>query len=665
MNLAQVLVAAAPQAPQFEREVVHPAMGKLAVGCTKQIERLQNESSVIPVLRAMRNLLLASPAVFRPTANTLRPILYRMLLNGPEAFRLPAADLLSVLHFTSGKAGAPAAWSSEMKDALGGVSASVSALTADAWEEEPLRAPAFPAPATFPTPPMDPLARTVTSVAGIEGYIEACVALLTVPASRPVPVPLAQVISVALRLLSLSLDSPMAPHISPAHRAALLSSLPRLWNAGVLLLASAITVCGDHVLPHLEAILEHTVYLLEHIPATMTESRLRLLHLHSLLLEQFSAAVLPLEYTQRLLKFALGVMGSVMEQKQPTVTAVKKGKKRARGQEDALIGGLEGRAPKPVSEQVANVVLAALDITPRLHRAPLLPASHLTLSLRLHISMYLTLPSRTASFTSPTSLPKLNAAVTRALEDATVLSVSGTARDIRTLLISILPPTTTTDLLLHPSLPPMSRPAPPLAQLQFIQESEEERKLRRELGYSNGDDDEDDEDDDMAVDEPAVKRVNVQSVTMQKVSPLEAVAQSVSAEVLTVPTPAIKTAPGAPVLFGGVAPVATSTPAARAPAVASVPFGSTPAPAPISVPTPADTPTPAAEASAAESSAAPAVPFMSTPSSKPVSSSSALDPPPPAADVAMVVDEEDDDDEAIPELDSGSSDEGEEDDDDE
>lgn len=639
-------------------------MGKLAVGCTKQIERLQNESSVIPVLRAMRNLLLASPAVFRPTANTLRPILYRMLLNGTEPFRLPAADLLSVLHFTSGKAGAPAAWSSEMKDALGGVSASVSALTADAWEEEPLRAPAFPAPATFPTPPMDPLARTVTSVAGIEGYIEACVAFLTVPANRPVPVPLAQVLSVALRLLSLSLDSPMAPHISPAHRAALLSSLPRLWNAGVLLLASAITVCGDHVLPHLEAVLEHTVYLLEHTPATMTESRVRLLHLHSLLLEQFPAAVLPLEYTQRLLKFALGVMGSVMEQKQPTVTAVKKGKKRARGQEDALIGGLEGRAPKPVSEQVANVVLAALDITPRLHRAPLLPASHLTLSLRLHISMYLTLPSRKASFVSPTSLPKLNAAVTKALEDATVLSVSGTARDIRTLLLSILPPTTTTDPLLHPSLPPMSRPAPPLAQLQFIQESEEERKLRRELGYSNGHEDEDDEDD-MAVDEPAVKRVNVQSVTMQKVSPLEAVAQSVSAEVLTVPTPAMKTAPGAPVPFGGVAPVATSTPAAPAPAVASVPFGSTPASVPVSVPTPAEAPTPATAAPAAESSTTPAVPFMSTPSSKPVSTSSALDPPPLAADVAMVVDEEEDDDEAIPELDSGSSDEGEDDDDDE
>lgn len=639
-------------------------MGKLAVGCTKQIERLQKESTVLPVLKAMRSLLLASPAPFRPTANTLRPILYGMLLDGPDFFRLPASDLLSVLHFTSGKAGAPAAWSTEMKDALGGVSASISALTAEAWEEEPLRAPVFPAPASFPAPPMDPLARASAAVAGVEGYIEACVALLTVPANRPVPVPLAQVVSVSLRLLALSLDSPMAPHISPAHRAALLSSLPRLWNAGVLLLASAVTVCGDHLLPHLEAILEHTVYLLEHIPTTMNESRLRLLHLHSLLLEQFSAAVLPLEYTQRLLKYALGIMGSVMAQKQPTtLSAVKKGKKRARGQEDALLGGLEGRAPKPVSQQVANVVLAALDLTPRLHKAPLLPASHLTLSLRLHVSMYLTLPSKTASFASPTSLPQLNAAVTRALEAATALSLSGTARDIRTLLLSLLPPTTTSDLLLHPALPPMSRPAPPLAQLQFIQESEEERKLRRELGFSNGQDEDEDEDDDMALDEPAVKRVSVRSITMQEVSPLEAVARSVSAEVLAVPTPASKTAPGAPVPFGGVAPFASSTPAAPASVAASAPFGSTPAPAPVSVT--ADAPTPVTGSATPQTeSATPAAPFMSTPSSKPSSSSSALAPPPPAADVAMVVDD-DDEDEAIPDLDSGSSDEENDDDDDE
>lgn len=637
-------------------------MGKLAVGCTKQIERLQKEATVIPVLRAMRQLLLASPAPFRPTANTLRPILYGMLLSGPEYFHNPAADLLSVLHFTSGKAGAPAAWGSEMKDALGGVSASISALTADAWEEEPMRAPAFPAPASFPTPPMDPLARTAAAVAGIDGYIEACVALLTVPASRPVPVPLAQIISVSLRLLSLSLDSPTASHISPAHRAALLSSLPRLWNAGVLLLAAAVTTCGDHVLPHLEAILEHTVYLLEHIPATMTESRLRLLQLNSLLLEQFSAAVLPLEYTQRLLKFALGVMGSVMEQKQPTISAVKKGKKRARGQEDALIGGLEGRAPRPISEQAANVVLAALEMTPQLHKAPFLPASHLTLSLRLHVSMYLTLPSRTSSFASPTSLPNLIAAVTKALDAATVLSVSGTARDIRTLLLSLLPPTTTTDLLLHPSLPPMSRPAPPLTQLQFIQESEEERKLRRELGFSNGQEEEDeDEEDDMVVDEPAVKKVNVHSVTMQEVSPLGALAQSVSAEVLTVPTPALKTTPGAPVPFGSVASVAASAPAAPAPA-ASVPFGSTPASAPA--PTEAIPAPTASTAPQTETSTSPAVPFMSTPSTKPSSASAELAPPPPPADVAMVVDEDDDEDEAIPELDSGSSDEENDDDDD-
>ncbi|CAK9784465.1 hypothetical protein CC85DRAFT_284757 [Cutaneotrichosporon oleaginosum] len=640
LKLTCALVAAAPQAPAFEREVVQPAMGKIAVSLSRLVERLV-EAQAYPAIRetleAASALISASPPPFRPAAPALRAAMTTLVLGGeaPEDVKYAAAQTLAVLHMAAGKAGAPAAWGSDMREALGGLAASMSAMTAEAMEEEPPRTAAPPPSSSLPAFPVDHIERVNAALFAVEGYTELAVALLTTATARPVPVPIAQIISAALRALNLTFDTPVAPYVSPSHHAALAASLPRVWAAGLLLLGGAMAACGDHVVPHLTAILEHTVYLLERTPAAMAGARLQLLRFHSLLLQIYPAATLPAEYTQRLLKFSLGVLGGVLDAR-PTVTSAtgtgRKGKKRARGAEDALVGGLAGRAPRPATAVEAEIMQAALELSPALHKT--VPPALLNFSLRLHLALYTTIASR-PSFTAPSSATAVRATLDSVLEHAATLEAAGTARDIRTLLLSILPSTVERnavfDALLHPALPPLSRPLPPLAQLHmFAPESEAEKKVRLELGFRDGneedeEDEDSDEDEDMAVDDwPTGNGV------AQPVAP---------------PTPA----PVAVAVTIAPQPVAVEV-VVPPPAAVSAPFS---APIPASVPAPASVPVAAPAAVSVPEAAPAAAPFMSS------SSFSAPAPPAPAPAPVAAAEDEDDSDEEIPDLDSGSSDEDE------
>ncbi len=488
-----------------------------------------------------------------------------------------------------------------------------------------------PQPASLPGFSVDPVERVNAALTAVEGYTELALALLTTATARPVPVPLAQIVSAAIRAVNLNLDTPVAPHVSPSHSAALYASLPRVWAAGLLLLGGVMAACGDHVVPHLTAVLEHTVYLLERVPAQMAGARLQLLRFHGLLLQIYPAATLPAEYTQRLLKFSIGVLGGQLDSR-PAITSAtgtgRKGKKRARGAEDALVGGLEGRAPPPATPVEAEILSAALELTPALHACA--PPALLNFSLRLHLALYAALSAR-PSFTDPTSAAAVRAALDAVLQHATALAGAGTARDIRTLLLSILPPSVERnaafDTLLHPALPPLARSLPELAQLHmFAPESEAEKKVRLELGFRNPEDEEDeDEDEEMDVD----CTVQNGAVLQGQVAVAAAVPVAQPVAVVEAFVPATVSAPApfsAPIPTPAPAPAPSTAPAPVAPAFSA--------------------PEPAVETTAA-------VPFMSAS----VSAAPAPLPAPVAAPAAVAEDE--DSDEEIPDLDSGSSDEDE------
>lgn len=80
----------------------------------------------------------------------------------------------------------------------------------------------------------------------------------------------------------------------------------------------------------------------------------------------FPAALVPVEYPTRLLRLSLGYLSPLLEPKQrveatsiPTGMS-KRGRKRARGAEDGLVGGLEGRERAALSTAEIDIISAAL-----------------------------------------------------------------------------------------------------------------------------------------------------------------------------------------------------------------------------------------------------------------------------------------------------------------
>lgn len=96
-----------------------------------------------------------------------------------------------------------------------------------------------------------------------------------------------------------------------------------------------------------------------------SQTHLQLLGFHHLFFELYPPTLVPVDYPSRLLRFSLAQYASILDAR-PGVVAVsaesggKRGKKRARGAEDGLIGGLEGREAKAISVDTAELACASL-----------------------------------------------------------------------------------------------------------------------------------------------------------------------------------------------------------------------------------------------------------------------------------------------------------------
>lgn len=98
------------------------------------------------------------------------------------------------------------------------------------------------------------------------------------------------------------------------------------------------------------------------------EMHVQLLNFHQYLYKLYPPSTTPLDYTSRLLRSCLSRYSGLLETRQsagltPTANGIgggKRGKKRARGAEDGLIGGLEGREARAISEATVEAVLASL-----------------------------------------------------------------------------------------------------------------------------------------------------------------------------------------------------------------------------------------------------------------------------------------------------------------
>ena len=158
LSLLQTLVLASPQSPSFERESIHPIMGKLSTTLLKLLDRAAsqaegNQDVLVSValnwgdqelkgqhdlLRTTRLILVHAPAAFRPAVNTLRALLLPLIVYQSSSvhsdIRDSAISLLTILYHTQGKAQVAQGWRAEMGDGLLGVGACLDAIVADGWQ---------------------------------------------------------------------------------------------------------------------------------------------------------------------------------------------------------------------------------------------------------------------------------------------------------------------------------------------------------------------------------------------------------------------------------------------------------------------------------------------------------------------------------------------------
>ncbi|WWC87015.1 uncharacterized protein L201_001898 [Kwoniella dendrophila CBS 6074] len=652
INLMTALVVSSSQYPSFEREVIHPIMGKLSVSLGKLFERSVSESRpewdiILDLLSILRILIVHSPAPFRPLLPKLKPSLYALILQIPTPtnpypsipyeIRRSASNLVATLHVTAGKAQSPQSWGIEIREAIGGFGRAMSGITADAWEEEPIKAQPPNASSGLPELPADPLSRLPVCLDWAEGFTEVLLALLRYPTARPVPVPIAQI---------------TVPYISPQHHAALLASLPRIWTVGVQLIGSVAVACGDHLFPHLGSILDHSVWLTERVPSSMADTQIQLLKFHQLLLTLFPSALASPEYPTRLLRICLTRVQPLLANKTKADTSSgnigggKRGKKRARGAEDGLVGGLEGRESRSLKAIDVEVVVQALRLVPHLHPTPLLSPSLLTFSIRLHLSLYLSLPSLGGTLPSSAAQAECRESIHKVLEKAVLMTEgeSGTGRGWKSLIISVLDQhNEKLAPILHPSLPPLMRPLPPLSQLHFfVKEGEEERKGRLGMGFGVVDEVEDgDEVSENMVAEKSIQKPSDLQITPTPNPTLNKLVQSTTTTITNNATTSEASAQ-----TQSISSVETAIKANPA-----IPAGEIPAPAARS------TTVPASVSLAEENVAVPSLPvvsdFISQPSASANSIAVVVENTKDTEDVIML---NDDDEEGIPELDSGSDD---------
>jgi len=84
----------------------------------------------------------------------------------------------------------------------------------------------------------------------------------------------------------------------------------------------------------------------------------------------YPSSIVPVEYPTRLLRLSLAQLSPLLDPKGQAVPAPaadssssKKGKKRARGAEDGLVGGLEGRDRVNLTEEEVDVIVESLKCT--------------------------------------------------------------------------------------------------------------------------------------------------------------------------------------------------------------------------------------------------------------------------------------------------------------
>ncbi|TDL29691.1 hypothetical protein BD410DRAFT_758724 [Rickenella mellea] len=485
--------------PEFQRQLAIPNIPKFSLAIVTLVQKNNDQDLKILVMDTLTVLVPLFPNLHRALLPSISNLALQSLdglhpTATPISVLQSASRLNACLHHTGGKVGSSTLWRKSVNEAI-----------AFCWSALAALRTTYPQKGQVLTPndsDVDALVAVPLKLDRLRCGITFLLELLRTTAPRPVLVPVAAVVSLAVAMLRSAPDEDAGGNFDRSLRAAEASVVPHILSDACDLLQNVIECVRYRITPHLSQILSLITYHLEQhrtVPQCLPFIRL----LQSLLASTYPSHN-PL-LMGRLVKVILPSLSIFLQKHGETRQDVvngeeqlksQKGKKRARQYE----GDEVFRAPPGLlcTHDEGELILLSIDALRSLLDTPnLAPYLHSIVS-RVALSLLLTLPNIPSIVGVE---PGLKHAILVMIRSLCVDVTIGTSTVLSNSLPLVVEPLTLgtlydpqdkqnqrfMDIMLHPRLPPILRTIPPLDVVTLTQTdaSQEEKTAMNSLGFAN------------------------------------------------------------------------------------------------------------------------------------------------------------------------------------
>ncbi|KIL70209.1 hypothetical protein M378DRAFT_96610, partial [Amanita muscaria Koide BX008] len=489
MRLMYKIFSGGMDTPEFQRQVCVPSVLKMTIAAVALAEKHGDIDFKAFVLDILAKIVYLYPNLHRASHQTLSSLALSYLdgsTPGPTDATIlnMASELYVALHFTGGKVGAANYWRKSIEETLNfGWNAFLSLRTTFPVEVQ-----------NIPVPPRssgdDPLITVPLNLDRLRCCVSVLGDLFRTPSPRPVLLPLGSLSKFCSALLTCSDNNQIEGHVDASVRMMEVMVVPEIWKSGCQILSQLATCVGHHLTSHRTRLVACLAIHLERKPKDTLRLRcleaLKALMMHC---HPLDCDLIPNRLTKAVLPLLTPILAESPDaSKGGSQKSVKrKGKQRGRAFEgdEILKSSKEAICKTPEDEES---LILALEVLRYLLRSPNLSSQMQSLSSRVLVSIYLSLPGLPRAFLAPT--PSFQARISDKIRDVITDAVTGSSSVAsRSLGLVVACSDNGTemhrciDLLLHPRVPPLIR-REPLVQalsLTYDEESQEEASLRTDL----------------------------------------------------------------------------------------------------------------------------------------------------------------------------------------
>ncbi|KAF8557047.1 hypothetical protein OG21DRAFT_1505880 [Imleria badia] len=517
MRYLTLVLCAAGHNLEFQRQVAIPIVPKVSSALLTIAEKHNDRDIKTSSIRTLAQLVPMYPSLHKALSQRLFALCHQIFSgsvhHATDSLLDATVDLYAVLHFLGGKVGGTNLWRNCLDEALRfSWSAWLTLRTTFPTSAQLshkaiayLRSPdgKLPSPLSqADTMTGNPLTTVALNLDRLKCGISAIGALLRVPASRPVKVPIGHLAAFCWCLLTSTRDDEGQTHFDPHVRIAESTVVPQIWMQACRLLSCLTQSTQELLAPHSSRLITViSSHLENNLEPSQRHSFLRCAY-HLLYFCPVVGATLA---TNRLLKATILLLSPLYlhqpraETNSGDTSQSRASKKRRRDYEAGNALSTTNITICATTDE-CNTLMTALDVVDQcMLNAELAPSTRSFVS-RVLLSILLSLPSIPPS--SLSSDPSFHGRVIKKVRDICVKSAQGTShamsRGTSLVLRSFFSENLATrdklhshiDLLLHPRRPPFVRTLPFVESLSLssAEESAEETEIRQtlDLAFGNG-----------------------------------------------------------------------------------------------------------------------------------------------------------------------------------